>query len=202
LTPDYRIWGRIVRESGGQTLFDYFSSHHQKPAVENPFYRALLTAPPEAETGSGNRSRRNLPALLGNYLRRPLPEFLFPSTFVMLNALPLTPAGKIDVRALPAPEYKRAEVGAEFISPRTELESTIARTWLELLGVPKVGIHDNFFDMGGHSLMIVRLQSRLRERLNTDISLTDLFRAPTVSSLAEALAGKTKATVGVGLEES
>src|SRR5258707_7393144 len=112
---------------------------------------------------------------------------MVPSAFVVLPALPLSPNGKVDVRALPAPERVRPELEAAYAAPKSELERIIAAVWLEALAVEKVGIHDNFFDLGGHSLLLAKVHARLREVLERDLSLVDLFKNPTVSSLAAAL---------------
>ncbi|MEA2601552.1 MAG: hypothetical protein QOF89_2544 [Acidobacteriota bacterium] len=124
--------------------------------------------------------------LLG-WLRERLPEYMVPSAFVFLAALPVSPNGKVDVRSLPAPERLRPELEAAYAAPKSELERIIAAVWLEELGVEKVGIHDNFFDLGGHSLLLAKVHARLREVLERDLSLVDLFKNPTVASLAAAL---------------
>jgi acyl carrier protein len=173
---------------GGETRFDYTSFHHRPPSSPNPFYQRLFAMPRRPDIPDEGARTRDLASELRNRVRQQLPSYMVPSSFVLLKALPVTPSGKIDVRALPAPEAARAEAPGEFISPRTELEWIVARAWQELLHVPKVGVHDNFFDLGGHSLLIVRLQNKLREQLEVDVSLTDLFQYPTVGALAEALA--------------
>jgi aryl carrier-like protein len=111
-----------------------------------------------------------------------------PSAFVVLERLPLTQNGKIDRRALPAPDAAAAGPAARYVAPRGELERAIAGLWQELLHVERVGIHDNFFDLGGHSLLMVSVRDRLRERLGHDCSLVDLFRHGTVAGLAAFLA--------------
>ena len=119
-------------------------------------------------------------------LRRDLPDYLVPSAFVVLDRLPVTPNGKVDREALPAP---RLRIRAEAATPRRErpLEETLAEVWREVLGVERVGRDDGFFELGGHSLRMPRLQARLRDALGRDVSIVDLFRFPTVASLAEHL---------------
>jgi amino acid adenylation domain-containing protein len=124
--------------------------------------------------------------LLG-FLRETLPEPMVPGAFVFLPALPLSPHGKMDLKALPAPERLRPELGAAFAAPQSELERIIAAVWQEALQVDKVGLNDNFFDLGGHSLLLARVHTRLREVLARDLSLVDLFRNPTVAALARSL---------------
>jgi amino acid adenylation domain-containing protein len=137
--------------------------------------------------------RRNLVVELRDALRHKLPEYMIPSSFVIVDSLPLTPNGKLDRQALPSPGGGRPELEAVFVPPRSELERSIAAMWQDLLGIEEVGIHDNFFDLGGHSLLIVRLHRRLSDELDADLSLTDLFRYPTVASLAQHLTGEAQA---------
>ena len=117
-------------------------------------------------------------------LRESLPVYMVPARFVELDALPLTPSGKIDRRALPDPaEVERV---VEFVAPRTPLEEKLAGIWGELLGIERVGVHDDFFALGGHSLLATQAVIRIRNTI-TDIPLHSLFNAPTVSALAEAI---------------
>jgi amino acid adenylation domain-containing protein len=129
------------------------------------------------------------------FLRERLPEFMVPAAFMELPALPLTPSGKVDRRALPEPEAARPELAAAYEAPRTELERTIAGVWRELLGVNSIGLHDNFFDLGAHSLHLVRAHSRLREVLGRELTVVDLFRHSSVGALARHLSeGEEKPT--------
>ncbi|HEX6862666.1 MAG TPA: beta-ketoacyl synthase N-terminal-like domain-containing protein, partial [Thermoanaerobaculia bacterium] len=121
------------------------------------------------------------------FLAEWLPEAMVPSAVVPLDRLPRTPHGKVDRKALPAPERVRPELEAAYAAPKSELERIIAAVWQEALAVETVGIHDNFFDLGGHSLLLARVHARLKEVLARDLSLVDLFKNPTVSSLAAAL---------------
>jgi iturin family lipopeptide synthetase A len=124
---------------------------------------------------------------LRTFLKQKLPEYMVPSAFVMMNALPLTPNGKIDRRALPSPDNFRPELEVDYVAPKTELEEVIAAIWKEVLQIEKVGCHDNFFDLGGTSLLIVQARTQLREKLGYDVSLVDLFQYPTIDSLAQYL---------------
>ena len=125
---------------------------------------------------------------LRDRLRQSLPEYMVPSAFVPLQALPLTPNGKLDRRALPAPELGPAE--EKYVAPRRPLEAALAEIWAEVLGCARVGVKENFFDLGGHSLLLVKVQARLREMLDRKIPIADLFRFPTVAALAEHLGGE------------
>jgi acyl carrier protein len=112
---------------------------------------------------------------------------MMPSAFVLLKSLPLTANGKIDRRSLPVPDCLRPELAAAYVAPQTEIERAIATIWQEMLHLDRVGIHDNFFDLGGHSLLIVQLYSKLQGAFNRTISITDIFKYPTINSLAKYL---------------
>ncbi|HET6763310.1 MAG TPA: phosphopantetheine-binding protein, partial [Longimicrobiaceae bacterium] len=118
------------------------------------------------------------------HLQTRLPEPMVPASFVVLPALPLSPNGKVDRRALPDPEP--AHAAGALVPPDGELETEIAALWAELLGIASVGAEDNFFDLGGHSLLVARVHRRLRERMPS-LTVVDLFRHPTVRSLAAFL---------------
>ncbi|HEU4882248.1 MAG TPA: amino acid adenylation domain-containing protein [Longimicrobium sp.] len=122
------------------------------------------------------------PATLRTHLAANLPEYMVPAAWVVLEAMPLTPSGKVDRRALPAPDATAA--AANRVPPRTPAEELVAGIWERILGV-RPGVHDNFFDLGGHSLRATQVVSRLREAFGADLPLRALFEAPTVSGLAE-----------------
>jgi amino acid adenylation domain-containing protein len=109
---------------------------------------------------------------------------MIPSVFVLVDALPLTPNGKIDRKALPLPDGRRAELGQEWVAPRTEIEELVAQIWCEVLKLDKIGVFDNFFDLGGHSLLGTRVVARLRATFDIDLPLRKLFELPTVAGLA------------------
>jgi amino acid adenylation domain-containing protein len=121
------------------------------------------------------------------HLRQVLPEHMLPSAFVSIAKLPLTPNGKVDRRALPAPDEDRPELGVTYALPRNEIEKSIASIWQQVLNVERVGRDDNFFDLGGHSLLMVRVHSAIRKSFPADVSMIDMFRFPTVKRLAEYL---------------
>ncbi|HKG13542.1 MAG TPA: amino acid adenylation domain-containing protein, partial [Pyrinomonadaceae bacterium] len=125
-------------------------------------------------------------------LRERLPEFMVPQVFVVLDELPLAPNGKVDRRALPEPEDV-SDHAEEPVAPRSEVERTIAAVWREVLGREKVGVNENFFDLGGHSLLLVQVHNRLRKAFDAEITMLDLFKYPTVGALAGyvAPAGQT-----------
>jgi acyl carrier protein len=112
---------------------------------------------------------------------------MIPSSFVVMGELPMTPSGKLDRHALPAPDQSASELIPTFVPPSNELEETIAAVWRSLLELTQVGVHDNFFDLGGDSLLINRVRGRLEAMLGKELSIVDLFRYPTVRTLAEFL---------------
>jgi amino acid adenylation domain-containing protein len=124
------------------------------------------------------------PAQLRRWCRRSLPAYMTPEWIVPLDQFPLTPSGKVDHRALPQPAADCPDLEREYTAPRTDTERLIANTWAEVLGRDRVGIHDNFFDLGGHSLLGVRVVNRLGRELGVDIALRALFTAPNVAQLA------------------
>jgi amino acid adenylation domain-containing protein len=126
---------------------------------------------------------------LRNYLAEKLPEYMVPSALVTLDELPLTVNGKVDRKALPVPESLRPELEVVYVSPQTELEQIIAVIWQEVLHLEKVGIYDNFFDLGGYSLLIAQVHSRLQARLEQNILMLEMFKHPTIESLAKYLSG-------------
>ena len=132
------------------------------------------------------------PQELRSFLKERLPDYMVPAAFVLLDELPLTPNGKIDRSALPLPDSLRPELSDSFVAPRSEIERTIAAIWQSALNVPRVGVHDNFFDLGGHSLLLAQVHSKLRESY-PDVSLIDLFKYPTISALTSHLSANVQA---------
>ncbi|HLO02126.1 MAG TPA: amino acid adenylation domain-containing protein [Symbiobacteriaceae bacterium] len=120
------------------------------------------------------------------FLKRSLPDYMIPTLFVWLDALPRTPNGKVDRRALPVPQVG-ASSGKAFVSPRTPVEMVLARLWAQTLQVERVGIHDTFFDLGGHSLLAARLIAQVRQTFQTQLPVRVLFEATTVAQMAEVL---------------
>ena len=127
---------------------------------------------------------------LATFLKGSLPGYMVPSAFVTLEALPVTSNGKLDHKALPAPEYQGRE--EEYIAPRTVLEERLCEIWQEVLKVERVGIADNFFRLGGHSLLATQLVSRLRKNWQIELPLKVFFTEPTVEALARSIEGEQK----------
>ncbi|HGY55852.1 MAG TPA: amino acid adenylation domain-containing protein [Caldithrix abyssi] len=124
---------------------------------------------------------------LKKHCQQHLPDYMVPSAFVILEAMPLTPNGKVDRKALPAPEFSRESLSTEYVAPRNENEEKLAAIVTELLNIERAGVHDNFFELGGHSLLATQFMSRIRETFNIELPLRILFEKPTVAELAEAL---------------
>lgn len=123
---------------------------------------------------------------LRTFMKQKVPDFMVPSNFVLMDALPITPNGKVDRKALPQPDVARG-LAENYVAPRTELEQEMADIWAQTLKLSRVGIHDNFFELGGHSLLAAQLLSKIRQKFAVDLQLRLLFEASTVAELAERL---------------
>jgi acyl carrier protein len=122
---------------------------------------------------------------LRGFLKDKLPEHMVPAGFEVLDGFPLTTSGKVDRRALQAPDGRRPELDEAFAACRTPTEDLLAQIWKQVLGIAQIGVHDNFFQLGGHSLLATQVVSRIREAFQAEIPLRRLFEAPTVAELAE-----------------
>ena len=125
------------------------------------------------------------PNELREFLRHKLPDYMVPSAFVHLESLPLSPNGKVDRKALPPHDPIASIVKEVFLPPRTLTEKTLAKAWSEVLKVEHIGIHDHFFDLGGHSLLLAQVERKLRGSFDRELSLVDLFEHPTIATLAQ-----------------
>jgi len=153
---------------------------------------------PKASAPHARLGGDDLTAKLKLHLKEVLPEYMVPQSFVMLSAFPLTPNGKIDRKALPAPATKQREATVEFALPSNDLERTIADIWSGMLGVERVGRKDNIFDLGASSLLTVEANNRLQTALGRKIPLVTMFRYPTIESLATHLAKSLAPTTADG----
>jgi amino acid adenylation domain-containing protein len=124
---------------------------------------------------------------LRRFLSEKLPDYMVPSVFALLDEMPITPNGKADRNALPEPEQLRIQPEDSYETPRNTVEETLVEMWAEALGIERVGIHDNFFDLGGHSLLVTQLNSRVKERFQIEIALRSMFESPTVATLAQLI---------------
>jgi acyl carrier protein len=121
---------------------------------------------------------------LQQHLRKHLPDYMVPTAFLFLESLPLTLNGKVNRKALPAPDPGQLRQGDEFIAPETDLQEQLAAIWMELLHLPQVSIHQDFFALGGNSLLATRLMMRIQSVFLVEVPLRELFEAPTVAELA------------------
>ena len=118
-------------------------------------------------------------------LRKQLPDYMVPSSFVRLDTLPLTPSGKVDRRALPAPDGRPSV--SDYVGPRSSTEQALVEIWQDLLKLERVGINDNFFELGGHSLLAMRMMARVRQAFDIELPLRTLFEAPSIGELSERI---------------
>lgn len=123
------------------------------------------------------------------YAARFVPDYMVPAAMAFLDELPLTSSGKLDRARLPAPPLLSAEARSPYLAPQNELQTHIVKLWSELLGIEQIGIDDNFFDLGGHSMLIAQAQLRMKTELGLDVTVVDLFQYPTITALARHLAG-------------
>jgi acyl carrier protein len=124
---------------------------------------------------------------LRDFMRQKLPDYMVPSSLVALEALPLSPNGKVDRRALPAADGIKLECGVDFVAPADEFQLKLARIWEKVLNVRPVGMDDNFFELGGHSLLAVRLFAEIEKSFGKNLPLAALFQAPTIRQLARVM---------------
>jgi len=162
---------------------------------QHPGVREAVVVAREHDSG-GKRliayvvAREELPPAtseMRDYLRRTLPEYMVPASFVVLEALPLTATGKVDRNALPEPEQVRPELAQVYVAPQTAVEEVLCGIFSEVLQVEPVGVRDSFFELGGHSLLATQISSRVRLAFQVELPLRRLFEAPTVEGLAEAI---------------
>ncbi|MGC3972487.1 MAG: LLM class flavin-dependent oxidoreductase [Pirellulales bacterium] len=164
--------------------------------TDHPHVRQCVVVPREAGVGDVRLvayyvadGKAADDADLRQHVRDKLPEYMVPQHFVVLEDLPLTPNGKIDRKALPSLDFGASQPAAAYVAPESDVEQKIATLWQELLGREQVGVDDNFFDLGGHSLLVVRMHRQLTKLVTMPVALTDLFRFPTIRTLAAHLAG-------------
>ena len=124
---------------------------------------------------------------LRDYLKKQLPEYMIPTAFVIMDQLPLTSNGKVDYRALPAPDQAAHVTETVFVPARSPVEEMLSGIWAEILGLERVGVHDNFFDLGGHSLLGTQVISRVRKTFDLELPLRVVFEGPTVAEMAERI---------------
>ena len=127
---------------------------------------------------------------LRSYLTNKLPDYMVPSFFVKMGELPVTPNKKIDRKALPAPDISEVSAKEEYAPPRDDLDKELVSIWQKILGIKVIGINDNFFDLGGHSLLVVQLFAQIEKKIGANLPLAILFQAPTIAQLADRIKNK------------
>jgi len=167
--PAIRDAAVILREDAGEKRLAAYCVPRSAAAVETP-----------------DATRQTI-ADVTAALRATLPDYMTPATFVFLDLLPLSANGKLDRRALPAPDWEQNRTNSEFVAPRNDTEEKIASAWRKILKVERIGVHDDFFDLGGHSLAAMQVVSRLRGAFSPPLNVLQMFERPTIASLAEAI---------------
>lgn len=196
-------WWKLAEELG-YTPYVYGSGNHALECYEVVLQRGAATCPTTTYLSSGQSIQpwaaygnnplkvhiaSKLEPRLHQHLKAQLPDYMVPAAYVVLDKMPLTLNGKVNRRALPAPDVRRRALDVEFVVPQSELEQTIALAWKEILQIEDVGIYDNFFDLGGNSLLLIQVHRQLAAQLDADLPITTLFQHPTIHALAEHLCG-------------
>lgn len=178
--PDYEISGELISKKSGRQKFQFKSCYHNQGYRQSEFYKALF----QNDVVAVRKPSALSASQLRTYLQGKLPPYMVPSHFVELSELPLTVNGKVDRKALPAPN-----IGAEgsYVAPQTAQEELLCDIVAEVLEQPRVGLDDNFFDLGGHSLLATLVISRVRAVFGVEVPVRALFETPTVRGLAECL---------------
>jgi amino acid adenylation domain-containing protein/non-ribosomal peptide synthase protein (TIGR01720 family) len=210
--PDYAISGILIRKHGEPVTFAFSSPYRTNIFRQNPFYASLFAGmdgnPLGAHPGDGQLSTRGsgnghmpvrpaeepaggLVPTLRRFLQENLPEYMIPSSFVVLGELPRTPSGKLDRRTLPAPGQRRPDLPEAYLAPRNEREEVLAEIWRELLGLERIGIHDNFFELGGDSILSIQIIARANQA-GLRLRPAQLFQYQTIAEIA-AVAGSAPA---------
>jgi amino acid adenylation domain-containing protein len=176
----------LAREDvpGDKRLVAYIVPNSQESPPQKHSVEAQLQA---EQVFQQQYSLAHLVPQLRSYLKTRLPDYMVPSAFVVLEAFPVTPSGKVDRRALPAPARSRPELSTDLVLPQSDSEKLIAKVWREVLQLNVVGIHDHFFELGGYSLLLFQVRNQLVKSLETELSIVALFQYPTIYTLAEHL---------------
>jgi len=212
LMPDYELSGVLTRERGEPVHFRHRLPYVTREFRQHSFYQDLFAgmeglAADGPVDGSYGFAQPEVVALgvvptLRRYVQERLPDYMVPASFVVLSTLPRLRSGKVDRRALPRPGGGHGEGAMPWEAPQSEVERVVADVWRNVLDIDQVGLHDNFFDLGGDSLLISSARSRLESVLETEISIVDLFRYPTVHSFARFVEdGEPRADLFAGVQD-
>jgi amino acid adenylation domain-containing protein len=190
LHPDYHLRGLLRHRDGREEAIAYDSFHRRPPARPGALHTRLVSAAGVRVTPAADPVP--LSTELREFLRERVPEYMVPAAYVRLEEMPLTPSGKLDRTALPAPRDD-AYARRAYEAPAGEAEEALARIWAELLGVERVGRWDHFFELGGHSLLAVQVVSRVQQVLGVDARLGDVFERPVLADFGRGLEQATRA---------
>ena len=209
LSPDYRIKGILQRRQGQDVEFDYRLPYFETGYKANPFYRELFKDDrwknedePEAKAAGLMEDDGLRPSELRNFLKKNLPGYMIPAYFLQLDEMPLTTHGKVDLKALPDIGPGNLKVEAVYAAPVSEIEKTIAGIWKDILQLEKVGIDDNFFDLGGTSLDIIKVNGRLQDVSDKKISVVSMFKYPTIRTLTAYFSQSGEETAAGGIDRT
>ena len=180
INPNYRLHGRVARQNRETVTFTWLSCHHQPAYKQTDFYQRLFAEDSIRIRPQQGQALKNIQ----EHIRAYLPEFMEPSSFVLLERWPRLPNGKLDRRALTTIGQKRQELPASDCAPRTPIEEVLVTIWIQILKLKQVGVHENFFALGGHSLLATRLMARVRAAFSIEMPLRAVFNAPTIAGLA------------------
>lgn len=183
---DYQLEGRILNQQGAVRSFFYRMPFIQRVFQGSAFYKELFSTTPIEQLLSDAQQQddREIVQELWNRLKSKLPEYMLPSAIVKLEEFPLTPNGKLDRQALPAPEYGNSPTWRAPVGPQEEV---LCLLFADALGISKVSVDDSFFDLGGDSVLLIHLVRRIRDTLGVNFTIRTFFEAPTVAGLAERL---------------
>jgi acyl carrier protein len=186
LHMDYRLEGRIFYRDGGTKPFFYRLPFIQRVFQGAAFYKKLFSTTQFEELVSGAQKQPTgeIERELWKRLKSELPDYMLPSAIVKMEKFPLTPNGKLDRQALPAPSYGSDPAGRAPTGPQQEV---LCSLFADALGIPRMSLDDSFFDLGGDSVMLIHLVRRIRDRLGVNLSIRTFFEAPTVAGLSERL---------------
>lgn len=180
--PDYLVEGDVLRHGSPITHFSHRSGHGSPPAASNPFHAKLLAGLPAASFQT--RMPQND---LRSYLTDLLPSYMMPSSITMIDELPTTANGKVDLASLPQAMPNRPDLPEDFVAASTATEAELCRIWKELLELNAVGIHDNFFELGGNSLLAVQVIHAISLHFGCELRLREMFDRPTIAGLSQLL---------------
>jgi amino acid adenylation domain-containing protein len=186
-TVDLR-WSVAAKEGCLEAVFVRKDLEGQMMAIAPTVKSALQTW--DTYTNSPARKQpvdQSIIPKLRQFLQERLPDYMIPNTFMVLDSMPLNPSGKVDRKALPAPDMVRLDLASTYVAPRDPVEEQVADIWAQILRLEQIGIHDNFFELGGHSLLGTQIISRLSKAFEVKLPLRTLFEVPTVAGLAKRI---------------